>query len=66
MPRNTREWAHRELDNANNNLDWTATHLKRVFDVYNPTHPEIGKPIESIIDLLKVAHDAIVQLGSLF
>lgn len=62
MPRNTREWSKRKLLEACNTLDWTATHLIAVYNVYNPTHPEIGTPLEYILNALTACQDKIREI----
>lgn len=59
MPRTTRQWAQRKLEESMNNLDWAATHLKHMADVYQPMHPEISEALTTIIDLLAEAHNAV-------
>lgn len=66
MPRNTRQWAQRKLDEANNTLDWTATHLKAVYDVYNKPHPEIGEIAEHILNVLALISQEITNLKGSF
>jgi len=62
MPRSTREWAKRKLKEAQNQLNWAATHLVAVHTVYEKDHPEIGNPIASIIDVLKILHEEITTI----
>lgn len=45
MPRSTREWARRKIDNANNNINWAGRHLQEVIETYKRQHPEISDPI---------------------
>lgn len=59
MPRNTREWARRKLDEAMNNLDWVATHLNHVATVYEKYHPEISNPLKLYIEGLSEIYVAI-------
>lgn len=42
MPRNTREWAHRKIDSAMNNIDWAGKHINEVLEVYREQHPDIA------------------------
>lgn len=66
MPRNTREWAKRELDAANNNLDWAMRHLLTVAGVYKDPHPEIGDPAEKLAETLLITQNTISQLKDSF
>jgi hypothetical protein len=66
VPRNTREWAKRELDAANNNLDWAMRHLLSVASVYVEPHPEIGKPAEQLAESLVIMQETINQLRGSF
>lgn len=66
MPRNTREWAHRKLQQANQNIDWSGTHLQAVKERYQADHPEISKALETIQELLIMAQDTIVNLRKSF
>lgn len=66
MPRSTRQWAQRKLDEARNNLDWSATHLKAVYDVYTKDHPEIGAVLFTAIDALAVVSGEISRLKTEF
>ena len=52
MPRNTRQWARRELENAKKNIDWIGVHLSRVGDLYQELHPEISEPIHDLLVIL--------------
>ncbi len=51
MPRNTREWALRELDAACNNTEWAEKHLLKVIDRYLELHPEIALPLNQALDV---------------
>lgn len=54
MPKSTRQWARRELDAAINNIEWSATHLKAVIDVYIEQHPGIAKPLYLAVEALEM------------
>lgn len=66
MPRSTREWAKRKLKEAQNQLDWAATHLVAVHTVYEEDHPEIATPISLIVDTLKLLHEEITTIDKGF
>lgn len=52
MPRNTREWSRRKLDEADINLNWAIYHIKEVADRYRQPHPEIGQPLDQSIEVI--------------
>lgn len=52
MPRNVREWSHRKLDMASNNLDTAMAHIEEIRDVYASPHPEIAQNFDKIQQLL--------------
>lgn len=66
MPRNTREWAHRKLQQASDNIDWSGTHLQAVKDRYMELHPEIGNALDTIQQLLIMAQGTISTLRKSF
>ena len=59
MPRNTREWALRELDAACNNIEWSEKHMLKVIDRYLDLHPEIAKPLHDMLALSDMFKKAI-------
>lgn len=66
MPRNTREWAHRKLDSASNNIDWAGKHLNEVSETYKNEHPEISDNINAVLEFLAMTLDTIQQLKRSF
>jgi len=66
MPRSTREWAKRKLKEAQNQLNWTASHLVAVQTVYKKDHPEIGDPLELIVDTLAILYEEISTIAGSF
>ena len=66
MPRNTREWALRELQYAVNNLDWTVTHLASVAKTYEELHPEISTPLLEVIVICKELQNMILKIRGSF
>lgn len=66
MPRSTREWALRKLTEAHENLNWCGFHLNEVYQKYNPTHPEIGQPIEDIMTVVNMLMEGIVKIRKSF
>jgi len=66
MPRNTRQWAQRELDATVKNIDWAGTHLSAMEEIYRPQHPEIADSLIAIMDLLNMAQNTIIKLRGSF
>ena len=55
MPRSTREWAQRKLEEAIGNIEWAKQHLAEVGEKYDEQHPEVSGPILVTLEtLLKV------------
>lgn len=66
MPRNTREWAHRKLDSANNNLDWVLKHCQDVIEKCNNKYPQISEPLELVqVNILEI-QELLKRLGKSF
>lgn len=61
MPRNTREWALRKLDAANNSIEWCTKHLGEVILKYEQPHPEISEPLNEIAMILFKAQELIEE-----
>ena len=59
MPRNTREWAKRELDATKGNFEWIETQLLRVVDAYVEKHPEVAGPLLAIRDVLEQCQESV-------
>lgn len=66
MPRNTREWAHRKIEQAESNIDWAGTHLQEVREVYQKDHPEIAAVIESAQSLILMSQQILTKLRGSF
>ena len=66
MPRSTREWAKRKIDEAIQNINWAGTHINEVADRYAEQHPEISNPLISILDLLAMSQDLLKKVGGSF
>lgn len=64
MPRNTREWALRELDAACNNISWVEKHLLKVVDKYIELHPEIAYPLNQLLEVSAMLEDSIKSVRS--
>lgn len=62
MPRNTRDWARRKLEQSITNIDWSGTHLAAVYDVYEPYHPDIAGAIKAVLQLLEETQSAIANI----
>jgi len=66
MPRTTREWALREIQNARNNIDWSGKHLYVVAQRYEKEHPEISDPILVVLAALLDLDEALSGIRKLF
>lgn len=66
MPRTTREWAHRKLAEAENNLQWAQRHMCEVGERYDDMHPEISEPLLQIIGTLEEVSKAIGRIRTSF
>lgn len=66
MPRNTREWAKRKLEESKTNLEWSVYHLKDVSDRYMEQHPEIGKPLIDLMEIILTIHANITTISGEF
>lgn len=43
MPRNTREWSKRKLDEAVRNIEWAQYHLSQIHEKYKDHHKDIAE-----------------------
>lgn len=66
MPRNTREWAHRKLDQVNGNLDWALYHLEEIDKVYREQHPEIAEAVTLGQALIVQCQELLKKLAQTF
>lgn len=66
MPRNTREWAHRKLSMASDNLESSLKHLLEVKNTYEELHPEISGPIETVMEAVSMLQDTLREIGKAF
>jgi len=66
MPRSTREWAKRKIDEALNNINWAGTHLDEVTERYQADHPEISNNIKYVLEMLAMTQDLIKKIGGSF
>ena len=62
MPRNTREWARRKLQEAVLHFNYSGTHLNQVREVYNKDHPDIGGVLENCMEVLEELEKTISAL----
>lgn len=62
MPRTTREWALRKLTAADNNVEWSQTHLANVIDKYLEREPEIAAKLLTCIELSDVLRKTITAI----
>ncbi len=66
MPRSTREWAQRKLEESNGNLDWAIGHLGEVAERYEEAHSEISGPIMEIIAVIVELQNATIKIRGTF
>lgn len=62
MPRSTREWSRRKLEEACNNIDWAGTHVHQVMTVYEQEHPEIAAPLQTVLEGLANIQELIQKV----
>ena len=62
MPRNTREWARRKLQEACLHFNYSGTHLNQVREVYEADHPEISGVLENCMEVLEELEKTISSL----
>ena len=66
MPRNTREWAKRELDAAVKNLEWGGTHVYAVVEKYDEKHKEVSSPLIDVLTVIEEIQTLIQQVRASF
>ena len=66
MPRSTREWAKRKIDESLNNINWAGTHINEVSDRYAAEHKEISQPLNNVLELLAMSQDLLKKIGGSF
>ena len=66
MPRSTREWAHRKIDEAIQNLNWAGTHTNEVSERYRTDHPEISNNLDHVLSILAMSQDLLKKIGGSF
>ncbi len=66
MPRSTREWAKRKIDEAINNMNWAGTHINEVSERYQADHLEISSNLNHVLTILAMAQDLIKKIGGSF
>lgn len=66
MPRSTREWAKRKIDEGIQNLNWCGTHVNEVSDRYRADHPEISNNLDHVLSMLALSQDLLKQIGGSF
>jgi len=62
MPRNTRQWARRELENSRKGIDWAGTHVHRVAELYRALHPEIANPLDECLSALMAVDETLLSI----
>jgi len=66
MPRNTREWARRKLDESVQNLSWGEHHLMGIVEVYEERHPEIATPLVQCVQFIEAIKGQIEKIKASF
>ena len=66
MPRNTREWAKRELDRAVQNLEWAGTHCYGVVEKYEADHKEVSSPLIEVLTVVEEIQTLIQKVRQSF
>lgn len=66
MPKSTREWAKRKIDEAIQNINWSGTHVNAVVERYEEQHKEVSDPLRSVLELLVMAQDLLKKVGGSF
>ena len=66
MPRSTREWAKRKLQQAKNNIDWSGYHIVEVAEKYKDAHPEIAGPLYNVAGMLLAVQKIIDNIEKSF
>ncbi len=66
MPRSTREWAKRKIDEAIQNINWCGTHIHEVVERYKKEHPEVSNPLVSSLEMLEMIQDLLKKVGGSF
>jgi len=66
MPRSTREWAKRKLDESVQNIDWSGTHINAVVVTYQADHPEVSDPLKIALQALEDIQTLIARVRNSF
>ncbi len=66
MPRSTREWARRKLQESFDNINWSGTHIHEVNLRYEKDHPEITDRLKDVLTILEIAQSAIMKVRGSF
>lgn len=66
MPRSTREWAKRKLDESVQNIDWCGTHINAVVETYQKDHPEVSDPLKIALQALEDIQTLIARVRNSF
>ncbi|MGD9163014.1 MAG: hypothetical protein PVG39_31705 [Desulfobacteraceae bacterium] len=66
MPKSTRDWAKRKLDEACNNIDWSGKHVNEVAEKYKEHHPEISDGLELVLVSLLQTQKFIEEIKQSF
>jgi len=66
MPRSTREWAKRKLQESIDNLNWCGYHLIEVAETYKELHPEIAEPLKDIATVASQLMETIAKVKGSF
>lgn len=66
MPRSTREWALREINAADKNIEWCQTHLAGVIDRYLETQPVIAAELLFCVEISDGLRKLIMKVRGSF
>ena len=66
MPRSTREWARRKLEESVQNIDWAGSHIYGVVEKYQELHPEVSEPLKAVLKIFEECQNMITLIRSSF
>lgn len=66
MPRSTREWAHRKIQQAEDNIDWAGFHITEVATTYEKDHKEVSDPLFAAAGGLLEVKEYLAKLRGTF
>lgn len=63
MPKTQRDLYRRKLAQAYININWAATYLLELYNVFNPVHPELGAYLQGALEGLAVNTEILTQFA---